>query len=107
MPVHNKLVRDKIPQIITSTGKKYTTKILSDSEYIHELRMKSLEELKEYLEAPNRESALEELADVLEILHALANYHQSSFKEIDQIRKQKAEDRGEFKERIYLVEVED
>ncbi|WP_449598793.1 hypothetical protein [Niallia sp. Marseille-Q9988] len=49
---------------------------MSDAEYIQELRIKSLEELKEYLEVPNRDSALEESADVLEILHALANYHQ-------------------------------
>ena len=45
MPIHNKLVRDKIPQIIKASGKSPTTKILNEKEYITELRKKSQEEL--------------------------------------------------------------
>lgn len=42
MPVYNKLVRDKIPQIIEQTGKTFTTRILEDDEYRKELRKKHL-----------------------------------------------------------------
>ncbi len=45
MPVYNKLVRDRIPEIIEKTGKRFTTRILSEKEYIEELRKKSYEEL--------------------------------------------------------------
>ena len=107
MPVHNKLVRDRIPQIIEATGKKYTTRVLNDKEYIDELKKKSFEELQEYVETDTKEDAIEELADVLEIMHALAEYHGSSMEEIEEVRRSKAAKRGGFKEKIYLIEVED
>ncbi|MGY3716238.1 nucleoside triphosphate pyrophosphohydrolase [Sutcliffiella cohnii] len=107
MPTYNKLVRDKIPAIIEQSGKKYTTSILSDEEYITELKKKSLEELEEYMNTENNEDALEELADILEIIHALAGYHGSSIDEVERIRNEKASKRGGFQEKVFLVEVED
>ncbi|MCU1806370.1 nucleoside triphosphate pyrophosphohydrolase [Cytobacillus firmus] len=107
MPTYNKLVRDQIPEIIEKTGKKFSTRILDDNEYIKELKKKSFEELQEYVETNNKEDAIEELADVLEIIHALAEYHGASIEEVEEIRKQKAEKRGGFKEKIFLIEVED
>lgn len=107
MPVHNKLVRDRIPQIIEATCKKYTTRVLNDKEYIDELKKKSFEELQEYVETDNKEDAIEELADVLEIMHALAEYHGSSIDEVEEVRRNKAAKRGGFKEKIFLIEVED
>ncbi|ASS90889.1 MULTISPECIES: nucleoside triphosphate pyrophosphohydrolase [Bacillaceae] len=107
MPVYNKLVRDKIPQIIEQTGKTFTTRILEDDEYRKELRKKAFEELEEYMNASDNETALEELADVLEIIHALAECHGSSIERVEQIRAEKAEKRGGFKEKIFLVEVHD
>ncbi|GAJ41285.1 MULTISPECIES: nucleoside triphosphate pyrophosphohydrolase [Anoxybacillaceae] len=107
MPVYNKLVRDKIPQIIEQAGKTFTTRILEDDEYRKELRKKAFEELEEYMNAGDDEKALEELADVLEIIHALAECHGSSIERVEQIRAEKAEKRGGFKEKIFLVEVHD
>jgi predicted house-cleaning noncanonical NTP pyrophosphatase (MazG superfamily) len=107
MPVYNKLVRDRIPEIIESTGKKFTTRILNNEEYITELNKKSFEELREYVETKNNEDAIEELADLLEIIHALAEYHSSSIEIVEAVRKDKAERRGGFKEKIFLVEVKD
>lgn len=107
MPVYNKLVRDRIPEIIEKTGKRFTTRILSDKEYIEELRKKTYEELDEYMNTTDKESTIEELADVLEILHALSEAHGSSIDEVETIRKEKAEKRGGFKEKIFLIEVED
>lgn len=107
MPNHNKLVRDKIPEIIASTGKKFSTRILSNEEYITELKKKSFEELHEYVETTKQADAIEELADLLEIMHALAEYHASSIEEVEKVRQEKAAKRGGFKEKIYLIEVED
>lgn len=108
MPIfYNKLIRDKIPEVIEKTGKKFTTKILSNEEYLQELQAKGFEELKEYVEAKDKESLLEELADVLEVVYALVEYHGTSINEIEDIRKRKANARGGFKEKIYLLEVED
>lgn len=107
MPTYNKLVRDRIPEVIKRTGKSFNTTILTQEEYIKELKKKSYEELEEYMSAENNEEALEELADVLEILHAFAAVHGSSINEVEEIRKKKAEKRGGFQERIFLVDVED
>lgn len=107
MPTYNKLVRDRIPEIIEGTGKRYSTKTLNKSEFIKELRRKSLEELEEYMNADNHEEALEELADLLEIIHALAETHGASIEKVEELRKQKAEERGGFKEKILLIDVED
>ncbi|WP_286228512.1 nucleoside triphosphate pyrophosphohydrolase [Neobacillus mesonae] len=107
MPIHNKLVRDRIPEIIEATGKKFSTKILNDDEYIKELKTKSFEELNEYMNTDNDQDAVEELADLLEIIHALAECHGATFEDLEKVRQQKAEKRGGFKEKIFLIEVED
>ena len=107
MPIHNKLVRDQIPKVIEGTGKKFTTRILEDAEYISELQKKAFEELNEYIGAETKEAAVEELADLLEVVHALARVQGSSIHEVEEIRIMKAEKRGGFKEKVYLIEVED
>lgn len=105
MPTYNKLVRDRIPEIIEKTGEKFSTKILDNTEYIKELKKKSFEELEEYVNTTNNEEAIEELADVLEIIHALAAYHGVSIEKLEEVRKQKAEKRGSFREKVFLIEV--
>lgn len=107
MPVYNKLVRDHIPEMIASTGKQYSTRILENQEYISELRMKSKEELEEYMIADSNEAAIEELADLLEIISSLAKVHGSSIEEVEKVRKEKFKERGGFDKKILLVEVED
>ncbi|WP_409292721.1 phosphoribosyl-ATP pyrophosphohydrolase [Peribacillus sp. SCS-37] len=107
MPIYKKLVRDLIPQVIKNTGAKFSTKVLDNEEYKKELKKKSFEELEEYIAAPTDEEALEELADLLEIIHALAAIHGGSIEEVEKIRKEKTVKRGGFKEKIFLIEVED
>ena len=107
MPIYNKLVRDRIPEIIEGTGKKFSTRTLDQSEFIKKLRKKSFEELEEYMNADNNEEALEELADLLEVIHAIAETHGGSIEKVEELRKKKAEKRGGFKEKIFLIEVED
>lgn len=107
MPMYNKLVRDRIPTIIEQAGKTFTTRILGDEEYRKELQKKAFEELEEYVQAETGEAALEELADVLEIIHALAECHGASIEQVEQIRAKKAEKRGGFRDKIFLIEVHD
>jgi predicted house-cleaning noncanonical NTP pyrophosphatase (MazG superfamily) len=107
MPVYNKLVRDKIPEIIKSSGKEFRTKQLNEAEFIKELRTKLNEEISEYIEADTDGQALEELADILEIIHSLAEVHSSNFERVEDIRQDKSIKRGGFQEKIFLIDVED
>lgn len=107
MPTYNKLVRDRIPQIIEAKGKEVSTKILTNEEYVKELKAKCLEEVEEYMRAVTNDEAKEELADILEVLHAIAKTHGSSMEEIESIRLRKKRERGGFQERIFLIDVEE
>lgn len=99
--IHNKLVRDKIPQIIEQSGKSCVTRILSDEEYAAALNAKLQEELNEYL----ADGSMEELADLLEVMMAAAKARGHDFSEVEAIRREKAEKRGRFNDRIYLESV--
>lgn len=107
MPTYHKLVRDLIPTIIEKSGKFCSTKVLSEEEYIVEVNRKMHEELAEYEAAETPDDAIEELADLLELLHAAAMSQGFSVEELEKIRQQKAEKRGGFEERIFLIDVED
>jgi predicted house-cleaning noncanonical NTP pyrophosphatase (MazG superfamily) len=107
MPIYNKLVRDNIPEVIERSGKAFQTRILSDDEYKQELQKKLQEELEEYLSAPDDQNAKEELADILELIHAITAIHGSSMEELEQVRHKKLNDRGGFKDKIFLIEVAD
>lgn len=91
MPVYNKLVRDRIPEIIEKTGKTCTTRILNEKEYIEEICKKIQEELAEYVEAETPEHKLEELADLLELVYALAQYQGVTLEDVEKVRKEKEE----------------
>lgn len=107
MPVYNKLVRDRIPEIITKQGKTLSTRVLNNEEYLTKLHKKLLEETNEFLEAESSAEAVEELADIMELIHALAEVHGVTFEQLEQVRTEKAAKRGGFKERMYLIEVAD
>lgn len=107
MPIYNKLVRDKIPSIIESSGKRYSFSKLDKDEFKIELKRKLIEEISEYQEASTDSKALGELADVLEIIHSLVEIHGSSIAELERLRKEKILTNGGFKQRYYLIEVEE
>lgn len=100
--VHNKLVRDRIPEIIEASGKKCTTRILDDAAYIAALDAKLTEELAEY----HADGSMEELADLLEVMMAVAVARGHDFAEVEALRQRKAEQRGGFLQRIWLESVE-
>ena len=99
--IHNKLVRDKIPQIIEQSGKSCVTRVLSTEEYAAALNAKLQEELNEYL----ADGSMEELADLLEVMMTAAKARGHDFSEVEAIRREKAEKRGRFNDRIYLESV--
>ena len=99
---YNKLVRDKIPEIITTQGDVPVIKVLDDTEYFQALNMKLQEEVEEYLS----EFSSDEIADILEVLRAIIEYKGLSYNEVEQIRKKKYDERGGFSKKINLVEVE-
>jgi predicted house-cleaning noncanonical NTP pyrophosphatase (MazG superfamily) len=103
MSIYNKLVRDRIPEIIEKSGRTCTTSILSQEEYAQELHIKLQEEVQEYIEAQN----VEELADILEVLFALAKFHGAAEADLIRTREQKREERGGFEDRIFLMTVQE
>ncbi|QWI09766.1 nucleoside triphosphate pyrophosphohydrolase [Bacillus mycoides] len=107
MPTYNKLIRNKIPQIIKDNGKTPTTRILPEDEYIKELCKKTQEELTEYIEAKTKTDKLEELSYLLELINALTEREGTTLEEINNIRKKKAEERGGFSDRVFLIKVTD
>lgn len=97
---YNKLVRDKIPDIIKKNGDTPTTHIANDEEYLEKLLQKLQEEVGEYLE----NNDIEELADILEVVYALAKTHGISIEELDKVRIDKLNKSGGFEEKIILDE---
>ena len=94
---HGKLVRDKIPQIIRSKGQEPVIYIADAEEYCIRLRDKLREEVEEYLASDNDR---EELADILEVLYALARQAGTDQQQLEKLRAAKAEKRGGFADRI-------
>ncbi len=99
--IYNKLVRDKIPEIIEVSGKRCEIEILSDEEYLQMLDKKLDEELAEY----HQEQNIEELADLLEVLYATAKAKGYSIEELNHVRVEKQKVRGGFEGKILLKEV--
>lgn len=104
MPEYKKLVRDRIPEIIRESGKESTYVTLDQEAYMTELKRKLREETEEYLQTFNDTDALEELADILELIHSLAMVHNASLEELESVRAKKAKQRGGFQDRIFLIE---
>lgn len=102
MKIYNKLVRDKIPEIMIQNGAVPVIKILDEDTYITELNKKLMEEVQEYLIDGN----VEELADIEEVLLAILQYKNISKEEFLKIREDKVNKRGAFNKRIYLEKEE-
>lgn len=98
----NKLVRDKIPDIIKNNNEESVIKILNDKEYKEALIKKLLEEYNEVVEATGYDF-LEELADMLEVIDALAKTENQSLNDIIKIKEEKKLKRGGFDNKVLLI----
>ena len=90
---YDKLVRDKIPEIIEKSGKKCVVEVMDKETYI------------QYLDRNQSDKSIEELADLLEVMQAVAVARGYSAEELDNVRKEKATNRGGFEKRLLLKEV--
>ncbi len=103
MTVYNKLVRDRIPELIRAQGETPRTRILEQEEYTACLEAKLDEEVLEY----HKERNLEELADILEVVYALAEDLGHTRQELEAVCDRKQEARGGFRDRIFLISKEE
>ena len=99
MTIYNKLVRDKIPDIMRDKGETPVIRILEDSEYVSCLEQKLDEEVREFHESKETE----ELADILEVVFALCESRGSSVSELMSVYRKKHDERGGFSDKIFLV----
>jgi predicted house-cleaning noncanonical NTP pyrophosphatase (MazG superfamily) len=100
---YNKLVRDKIPQLIKESGRSCTSRILNEKEYFDALLDKIVEEIEEYRISGNEE----ELSDVYEVLDCLVELKEYEPLHLDYLQLIRREQRGSFKDRVLLLDVED
>ena len=99
--VYRKLIRDRIPEIIAAQGKQYEVRVLNDAEYLTELEWKLQEEVEEYIASGSGE----ELADLLEVILALATVHGLSQADLECLRLEKRAKRGGYERRLFLEKV--
>ncbi len=99
---HNKLVRDRIPEIIASEGRDYATETMGDSEYRQALLAKLVEEAQEAAEAEPGE-LVKELADVYEVIEALLVVFDLDRDAIRTLQQKRRDERGGFERRIKLL----
>lgn len=97
MVKYNKLVRDKIPEILDSRQIPYEKRIATDTEYRQELIKKLGEETKEFIE---KEGSIEELADIMEVIEALKKLPE--FADVEEIKKKKFLEKGGFQKKLIL-----
>lgn len=95
---YNKLIRDRIPEIIKKAGHESKIRILDDVEYGIYLSKKLQEEVDEFQE----EHALEELADIMEVVLALAAAQGKTPEDLEALRVDKREKRGGFDKKLFL-----
>lgn len=100
---YNKLVRDGIPEIIRNNGGRCTTRTLDKEEHKKELIVKLYEEIEEFNEAWDEIT----LADILEVIHAIADVSEYEMMHIDYLRINKKEKRGGFEGKTFLMDIED
>ncbi len=101
MSSYNKLVRDKIPEIIKADGKECETRVLDDKEYLLSLNKKLDEELREYYET----KSIDELADMVEVIFARVGQYGMSIQEFERLRLFKREKRGGFDQKLFLMNI--
>lgn len=97
----DKLIRDKMPEVMHSYGIALYERVMGEDEYMKRLRDKILEEAKEVCAAKNQAEIKEDLADLLEVIHALALAEGLSYEEIEEERLKKKHEKGSFFGRIY------
>ena len=107
MKIYNKLIRDRIPEIITKDGNTADIIILSEESFKQAIKEKLIEEATEILNADNRDEVLSELADLQEVMDTIKQMYNINTLEVNTIQAVKALQRGKFEKRLYLKSVKE
>jgi predicted house-cleaning noncanonical NTP pyrophosphatase (MazG superfamily) len=102
----NKLIRNKLPARMKEEGVIVHSEKLDKEQYVRKLKLKLLEEAQEVTEATGKESIIKELADVLEVIHALALELGSNIDAVESERLVKCEANGYFEPGNYVHYIE-
>lgn len=97
---YDKLVRDKIPEIIRQEGRLAVTRTASDDEYEQKLKEKLREEVDEFL----THGDVHELADIIEVIYAIGEVKKMEKHHLEFLRQKKAKERGVFSDKVILIE---
>jgi predicted house-cleaning noncanonical NTP pyrophosphatase (MazG superfamily) len=100
---YNKLVRDKIPEIIKNSGRSCEYKILGESEVKNALKEKLIEKADVFSKRPSED----ELSDIYELLSAIVETYEYEPLHIDYLKLQNKENKGSYSEKVYLISVDD
>ena len=100
MTTFNKVIRDKIPEIIQKDGYTCNIQTLSDEKFLLEIEKKLSEEVTEY----QNDKTPEELTDILEVIYKIAQLKGISREELEKIRVKKLQDRGGFEKNLFLID---
>ena len=98
---YNKLVRDKIPEILKKKWLNPLIHIANETEYWVKLKDKLKEEVDEFLINSNEE----ELVDILEVVDSICKFKNINKENLEKLKRKKAEERGSFNKKIILEEV--
>lgn len=101
--IYNKLVRDNIVKIIEDKGSKAKYEILDIQRYGEELDNKLKEEVNEYI----KDHSIEEIADILEVIYAILEHKGITIEEVEKARIEKRDKKGSFKNKVFLIDVEE
>jgi predicted house-cleaning noncanonical NTP pyrophosphatase (MazG superfamily) len=104
--IYNKLIRDRIPEIIIADGGKPDVRVLDETAFKTALRKKMLEEAHELSDAKTRDELLNELSDVLQLIESIAQAEQISMADVENAKEHKKQERGGFDQRLFLEKVE-
>ena len=104
---YNKLIRNKIPEIIKKDNAIPKISILNDGQFTTALKEKLVEKAKELLEAKTHEEILNELSDVLELVESIATNNELTIAEVEKQKLAKKEKRGGFEKKLFLEYVDE
>jgi predicted house-cleaning noncanonical NTP pyrophosphatase (MazG superfamily) len=104
---YNKLIRDKIPEIIAKNGAIPKVSVLDDERFKVALREKLVEEAKELLETKTDEEILKELSDVFQLLELIALNNNTTIAEVERQKEKRKIERGGFEKKLFLEYVDE
>lgn len=105
--IYNKLIRDKILEIIEKIGEKPYWRVLNKKEYLREIKKKILEEAKELVKTKKKKEIINEIVDIQELIDTLALELGLTKSQIQKQQKVKNKKRGGFKKRLFLIKTEE